>query len=447
MQLVSESGTPLVLCDDYREGGRAKVFKVVGDDEIVCKVFERRYRSDARKEKVACEIEEKAMSTVDVAWPIESVFDEGEWVGYTMANVEGRRLDEIARDEKSALSFRLILALMLVEIVCKLHRREIIVGDLCLANAVFSEKHMRVFLIDPDSFQVLNRAQRKLYAVTESRDKSPEMIELGLGNSALSEKSDGYLCAVVVFSLLFLRHPLDEVRQDAVPAAIRITNVRERKFPYPASPGAVPLEIVGARLASLFERTFSSDDLPTCDEYRFALKEAVGQGLAMCPECGAERLASERWCPFCGCEEDRSAYEIGKDATLFASSCLRAVRPIANWVIDKAGLTAFPLLMTCSCLMRFFPGSDISTGDLLLCGILALIYAAAFFLARLSFLDGSMRRGIALGVSAVSFASAPALQCAAFAAFIVIVVDVLGQAIAALVCVLGEFISFLLSGS
>lgn len=273
MELKTEAQVLVVLEEELGRGGRGSVYAVRGGKKVV-KVFKGQSRTERRRKKVACERNLAKTCDASVAWPLEDVFENGEWAGYTMKRIFGRGLDEVSHDEDVSFVDRIGYALEICLIADGLHKSGVVMGDLSLSNFVASwGRRSKVVAIDPDSFQIKDDEAGLCYPTTESREKSLEMIDQGaLGTYFLTSRSDDFLLACAVFELLFGVHPLDGERSDVSPAQCRQEHARSRTFPFLDRPGAT-LSGVGKDMEALFMRSFMGDEgtMPAASEYALAL--------------------------------------------------------------------------------------------------------------------------------------------------------------------------------
>lgn len=303
MRVQTESGKMLTLIEDApaKEGGRGRVYDIEGSS-LICKVLSPHYRTKGREAKIKREIEiAQKDKGRDIAWPVESVYLQDQWIGFTMPKIEGVGLDQVSR---SAVSFssRVGIAYNCACIVARVQNRyRIVLGDNALANFLYSYDTKRVTLIDPDSFQVVDPQAKLVYSTNESREKSPEMAGKILGDFILSPSSDDYLLAIMIFQLLFFgAHPLDDFRSDMPPAKVREENAAAHRFPYLDLEGSLPVFAAGQKLEQLFFQSFRLEKPPSAAEYAVALKVLLEGGFTECRECGHEYPSELNCCPACG---------------------------------------------------------------------------------------------------------------------------------------------------
>lgn len=279
MELKTETGVSVALGGKIGRGGRGSVYAALGGKKAV-KVFKAQSRTERRRKKVACERKLATACEASVAWPLDDVFEDGSWAGYTMDHIVGRGLDEVSHDEDVSFVDRARYAFEICIIVDDLHKSGIVMGDLSLSNFVASwGRRSKVVAIDPDSFQVKDDEEGVCYPTTESREKSLEMIDRGnLGTYFLTSRSDDFLLACAVFELLFGVHPLDGGQSDVPPAQCRQQNAKSRTFAFLERPGA-ELSFVGKDLESLFMRSFAGDGkvVPAASEYALALGDLLDE--------------------------------------------------------------------------------------------------------------------------------------------------------------------------
>ena len=343
-------GFVLVDEEPLGRGGRGKVFPVLywsgapeklEGVEVVCKLVERRHRSEGRQAKLRWleRAAERAPRDLRVAWPLTSVFDEeGEWVGYLMRRVRGEGLGERRLDTAFSAAQKVDLARQMCHLVRGLHRMGLVVGDLNLANFLFDSETKKLHLIDLDSAQVVDDEAGCVYPTIESREKSPEMLAGTLGETTLSSRSDDYLLAVEVFRLLFGVHPLDEYRVDVSPAEVRAENAMARRFGYECEGIGCGADAFGAELGALFRRSFSGpyEDVPSAAAYERALSRlGNAAAFAQCARCGQEHVAhasrEEE-----ACAHERSAF--GNMPAVMGALDAAARRSVSRETLGRAGV-------------------------------------------------------------------------------------------------------------
>lgn len=343
-----DGGDGTVFVDDEQglgSGGRGSVFPVLFDTardaagfarDLACKVCAEGYRSEGRRRKVEALADMRLRSHIPAAWPVSSVYDDGAWAGFTMYRVKGTSLDAVAADPATGLELRVDLAARACEIVEGMHELGIVVGDVNMANFMYSAEDDVLSLVDLDSVQVIDERAGTVYAVVESLEKSPEMLEAGLGKTALTSRSDDFLVAVMVFRMLFGAHPLDSFETDRLPAEVRADNALARRFPYDGGDGGLPVHAFGDELALLFCRSFegSYDCAPRTEEYLAALRALQAAGFVRCARCGAKRPRAGKTCSMCG----RSGKGGGMGGKLFRAAALLGVVVVAGQMIDPAQL-------------------------------------------------------------------------------------------------------------
>ncbi len=326
-------------------GGRGNVFPVLFDSahdatgrkiDLACKVLAEGYRSEGRRRKVEALARMRNRAEICAAWPVSSIYDEGAWAGFTMYRLAGSSLDAVVADPATGLSQRVDMAVRACDIVAGMHRLGVVIGDVNMANFMYDAAADRLGLVDLDSVQIIDEAEGVVFPVVESLEKSPEMLEAGLGKAPLTSRSDDFLVAVMVFRMLFGVHPLDSFETDRLPAEVRAENALARRFPYSAQHGVLPENAFGDDLALLFRRSFKGpyERVPGTEEYRDALRALLATGFARCAHCGTERPRSARTCPACR-KRKKEAFMGGK---LFRAAALLGVVVVASQVVDPAQL-------------------------------------------------------------------------------------------------------------
>ena len=297
-------------------GGRGNVVAVSGEEvtdvcgrtyKVACKLLADGYRSEGRRAKIDHLAKIGETATVCAAWPLEKVYDDRAWVGFTMRRLHGKTLDEVCADARTKLKMKVDLAARACGIVVDMHALGIVIGDVSMTNFMYNRSQDLLGMVDLDSVQVIDHEAGVVYPAAESLEKSPEMANAQLGDTVLTSQSDDFLAAVMVFRMLFGAHPLDSFETDCSPAEIRERNACQRRFPYRRLSGVLPVNAFGQQLADLFRRSFEGpyEQVPTAQDYQRALVEIVRSGFMTCPTCSNEYAKAAGTCPHCACQRQK----------------------------------------------------------------------------------------------------------------------------------------------
>ena len=185
---LKKGETLLTFKDDRRitigelinDGTEGRVYRVEGED-LAVKIYKRGARTEERRKKLQKMIEIDCPKK-SIAWPIDIVTYNGDFVGFLMRLAEGKSLMSLiqnpSRIKRSYKNFdRLTQVNMIIEIlnaIKYLHQINVLVGDISLKNVSFNKKTYDITLVDIDG------AQLDLFPCVSTTDgyDAPEVIRL-----------------------------------------------------------------------------------------------------------------------------------------------------------------------------------------------------------------------------------------------------------------------------
>jgi DNA-binding helix-hairpin-helix protein with protein kinase domain len=270
--LYTSDGAPIRLAGLVGKGGEGAVYEVAGPAEVSLAVKLYSAGASERAPKIEYMVTQKLAERVPLAaFPLQAVTTrEGRVVGFLMKLVRAHKpLYELvspgARKRHfpdADYRFLVHTAANLARSVASLHQHGCVIGDINHAGVLVSDK-ATVGLIDADSFQICNGAQKYLCRVGVPEYTPPELQGQHLGSVIRTPNHDAFGLAVSIFQLLWMgRHPfagVPAVGEMPTPQAIK-----EGKFPYARAgcpglgrpPSAPKLDDFPPSLADAFERAF-----------------------------------------------------------------------------------------------------------------------------------------------------------------------------------------------
>lgn len=150
----------LTLGKLINDGTEGRVYRVTGE-ELAVKIYKPRARTELKRKKLEKMIELDCLKK-SIAWPIDIVTYNGEFVGFVMTLIEGKSLMSLTQNpiriKRSYKSFdRLIEVNMIIELLNAfkyLHQINVLVGDVSLKNVNFDKKTYDITLVDIDGAQL-----------------------------------------------------------------------------------------------------------------------------------------------------------------------------------------------------------------------------------------------------------------------------------------------------
>ncbi|XMB66624.1 hypothetical protein RI065_10015 [Mycoplasmatota bacterium zrk1] len=219
MVLKGKSGNVYQLEDKpFAKGGEGEVFEVIGNKDIVAKIYKNTSSNDSREKKV----EEMVTRSIDssllknVAWPKDLLYDGKQFVGFVMKKMElNEELNVIyeygptVKYPHMDWSIKLTIAKNLCVMLNGLHGAGHICGDLNPKNIYVNPHTGFISLIDADSFHITSGSLVFRCEVAKPEYLAPEiqnkMKSSGLKDASLptfTQETDRFALAIHIFQLL-----------------------------------------------------------------------------------------------------------------------------------------------------------------------------------------------------------------------------------------------------
>lgn len=312
-------GARVVLGESIGKGNEGEVFAVVGSPDVAIKMFDEP-KARAREAKVTAMVKAGLFErTPFVAFPTTLVRDGGgRFVGFTMKRVSNHKpLFELyapgarkAAFPNADYRFLVAAASNIARAVASVHQAGCVIGDVNHSGILISSQSATAALIDADSFQVTLEGKTFPCLVGVAEYTPPELLGTRLSEVVRTTRHDDFALAVVVFQLLFMKHPFaGKYSKGEMPMEKAI---REHRFPYSVArntgmsppPGSSTLHDLPASIREAFEAAFGPalDRRPTAkswiqllDEMRDSLRPCGGNAKHFyssaapnCPWCRTE---------------------------------------------------------------------------------------------------------------------------------------------------------------
>lgn len=220
----------LVLGAPIASGGEGCVYET-DREGVVCKIYQPGRATSLRRAKLELMLS-RELSLPGVCWPIDTACnDAGEFVGYLMPRASGKLLRLCAFDKASLQrhfpawrrEHLATLAITVLEAVLRLHRLNVLIGDINPRNILIESEH-KVWLIDMDSVQVEGYpcpVGEVLYTPARHQGRN-------FGSFLRTREDEAFALATLLFQIL-LPGKAPYAAQGGDDMA---ENIRERRFPY-----------------------------------------------------------------------------------------------------------------------------------------------------------------------------------------------------------------------
>jgi len=313
-------GVSVQLGKRIGRGGEGEVFALENDLDRVLKIYTSTSDTSQREAKITSIVNRKiAQQSGLVAFPLAIARrNDGQFAGFVMKRVTGHKpLFELyspgARKKhfpKADFRFLVRTAANVSRAVASVHKTGCVIGDINHSGILVSEE-AKVALIDADSFQIIDGANRFLCRVGVPEYTPPELQGKKLSGMMRTANHDAFGLAVVIFQLLFMgRHPfVGAFAKGDMPMERAIF---EHRFVYSIvrdvgmtrPPGAASLADFPIYVAEAFERAFSpnAERRPTAEAWidilvklESAIVQCTEDSLHYYPQAATE-------CPWCRME-------------------------------------------------------------------------------------------------------------------------------------------------
>ncbi|BBC81483.1 topoisomerase [Acetobacter orientalis] len=304
------------------KGGEGEVFAISNMPGFAVKTYLPGIEAKREKKIRAMVGAHLADNASMVAFPYQVVVDgQGAFAGFVMRLVEKHKeIHELQTPSsrqkhfpKADYAFIVRVALNIARVFAQVHSTGCVVGDINQRGILVSQNAM-VALIDADSFQVSDGAQRYLCVVGVPEYTPPELQGKSLKTIVRTIDHDAFGLAVCLFQLLCMdRHPFSGryIGQGEMPLEKAIADYRfaysSRKTDMMPPPGTVRLDDFTPKVAQLFETAFSPNYVgqrPSAQAWIDALGD-LESALRTCSRNKLHRYAQNaKECPWCRMESE-----------------------------------------------------------------------------------------------------------------------------------------------
>lgn len=310
----------------FANGGEGSIHTIPGSN-LVAKIYNKNERTSWKHEKIEGMVKlSSSFRNSSIAWPLESLFDSGGFVGFVMRKFDNTKMLSVAFTKK-AFTFKdkLAIAISLCERVSEIHANKQCIGDLSDNNIGIKDK--TVYLFDADSFQFSDYTTKTKYRCCVFTDGfvAPEILTKmnSCGNikamkiSPYNVESDLFVLAIHVFKLLCGSHPFACAVDSNITSTPSLNeNIQNGYSPffakktgynipaYAADPHFLPKEV-----QYLFYKAFISGHKnpmlrPSANEWILALRNLNAQPTKKCKQNATHIFLKEnKSCPFCEANE------------------------------------------------------------------------------------------------------------------------------------------------
>lgn len=309
---------PVRLGSRVGKGGEGEVFALSDDSSLAIKIYTTADVA-SRERKIAAMVRaELAKQTPLVAFPITIARRrDGSFAGFLMRLVSGHKpLHDLyspgsRKQHFPHADYRFLarVATNIARAVAAVHHSGCVIGDINHSSMLVSQKAV-VALIDADSFQVTDGAQRYLCRVGVPEYTPPELQGKPLATVVRTPNHDAFGLAVVLFQVLFMgRHPfVGTVRRGEIPPLhqaihqYRYVYAENRDVGMDQPPGTPAISEFSPDIAAAFDAAFSkgsTDQRPTAAAW-VKLLEGLEASLSKCQDnplhYGPRDASDCAWC-------------------------------------------------------------------------------------------------------------------------------------------------------
>jgi|GEM_PF-637299 len=217
MLFIGKTGTKYETIEPaIGKGGEGSVYKIRGMSNYVLKVFIDRNRTESRHKKllamIASSMPQSALQ--QVTWPIDVVYQKGQFVGYVMPRVSNHENLNVMYSDKynCTLSEKITIAMNLCSAVHSVHNAGQVCGDLNPENISVDPQSALVTLVDTDSYHITEPNGNRVYRCEVGRSQYlPREIQEKMKNGqdlrnaslpTFTKYSDLFALAIHIFALL-----------------------------------------------------------------------------------------------------------------------------------------------------------------------------------------------------------------------------------------------------
>jgi DNA-binding helix-hairpin-helix protein with protein kinase domain len=319
---------------EVARGGEGAIYAIRDQANLVAKIYHRPPSVPKQVKLIAMVLSRSERLATLAAWPSDVLLERpgGQVMGFVMPRVSGGKPVHQLYGPRSRLvefpsadwRFLVHAASNIARAVVVVHEHGHVIGDINHGGVLISHD-ATVRLIDCDSFQIVCNGRRYPCDVGVPDFTPPELHGQSLTGVVRTPNHDAFGLGVLIFQLLFMaRHPYSGTYRQGVEDMPLAQAIKEHRFAYGRDaaryqmqppPGAPPLAVASAGVASLFERAFGPGgdrgDRPTPLEWVTALTE-LSRSLRGCSINAAHYYTSElRACPWCAIENNTGAQLFG----------------------------------------------------------------------------------------------------------------------------------------
>ena len=315
----------------FAQGGEGKVYDVIGDNQIVAKLYKNGLNTIEKERKLVTMVDnppDRAVMT-QISWPLDVLYDSSNiFVGFVMPKLNiNEDLNVIyeygttAKYPNISWTNKIVIAKNLCAVLDAVHYAGHVVGDLNPKNISVDPNNGHIVFVDTDSYHIEDNG-----TVYRCNVGMPEYLPVeiqrkmkgGLSAAPLptfSKNSDNFALAVHIFQLLMNgTHPFAcriLPSQASVVFPQPSDNILNGVFPFmqPKSGIAIPIyapdiDILPAYIKKMFSRAFidgynTPSQRPTAEEWYHALEQLENE-LSSCKQVSHhEYHKSLKKCPWC----------------------------------------------------------------------------------------------------------------------------------------------------
>jgi DNA-binding helix-hairpin-helix protein with protein kinase domain len=321
--IFDQQGKAVTLGKLLGRGGEGAVFEIVGEPDLVAKIYHPEKARERQHKIVAMVASGLQAKLPNAAFPISPLFEAASmFAGFKMRRVGKQKpVHQLyspvsRRNEFPNADYRMLLrtALNIAKAVAAVHAAGCVIGDLNHSGILVSGEGTAT-LIDCDSFQFTKDGQSFYCGVGVPDYTPPELQGKSLENIHRTPNHDAFGLGVAIFSLLFLgRHPFSgrylgrgDMPEERAIAEYRFAYSADKSRTQTEPPPFAPtLSYVPRELAAAFETCFgpagANGGRPKPADWISLLQRAEPQLLKCAATAGHFYFSSAPSCPWCGLE-------------------------------------------------------------------------------------------------------------------------------------------------
>lgn len=316
----------------FAGGGEGSVYEVIGQSELVAKIYPPDKRTSERERKITAMLGTDASLMRNYAWPSDILFGDEGFMGYVMRRVSGTKLIDFyvfdkridLSDPKNDLPWPLFISVArnLAAAVHNIHEAGHVIGDLNPNNIICDTENGLVTLVDTDSYHITDSQGNILRCEVGTGEFVPkEMQGIRFADCPISASyniyTDRFALAVLIFRILMGAHPyvcrstdgrdtleysIEENIKNGV--CLYFNKIEGLDIPiYAPDINALPQYLQLLFRRAFLDGTNTPQARPAAEEWYYALSRLYGE-LAGCGKNGSHFFYRElRECPWCEIRE------------------------------------------------------------------------------------------------------------------------------------------------